>query len=1685
MRVRRPLPAARHVPAGGLTLALAAGVLIGSHTAGPAAADPVHLAPAATVAHTPMTAARASTQSRATGQPVVADAMTTPTSQTTANPDGTFTLTTSPTPVRARKNGTWVSLDATLSRNGDGTYSPAASTGALVLSGGGSGPLAMLDLGGRQLSVTLPAALPTPTISGDTATYPSILPDTDLVVTATAQGGYSDVFVVKSAAAATNPTLSNLMKASVAASGLTVASDTAGELTATDPGGATLFTAPTATAWDSTTTAVSSAIRARAAAPSPSPTPTPTGVDPVSGAPLTSSVDGPGEHAHTAPLNATYTAGTLTLTPPASLLTGSTTTYPVYLDPSVGPAVSAWTMVNSAFPDQSYYGVGTKGHMQVGDNGVLEGCAPCFTARSFTTLNLSGVPAGAVVSDAQVNFWEDVAPSCSPRNVDLYVTGPIYPASSPTKTTWNHQPSWGASPIGTANVAKGYSGCSAGGVGFGIKNQVISALSGGKTLTLGLQAHDESDEYAWKQFNGNVPGETATNASVTYDLYPNTPSGLKTSPSTNCASGTVGDTGMALYAAVSSPVGNNLTTTFNLYRYGDTNNLLTPANNISSDQYQGPSGQPAVLSLPESFFKTLAAGKASTFSWVAQSTDGTLTSGWTKTPCTFTWDPTRPGNPAVAPTTGLPTGGSTIDCPLTPTTATIPPIGSTCGFTVTPPNGATVSGYVYQLNDAPPVNISLGSDATKPVGFTLTLPGLVNTLTVSALSAGGNVGSSTTVWFDGATLNPPAKDGDLDHDATPDLILPGQTGSAFPPGLWLATGHADGTTATNAINVGTAGLWSGTPNATSPGDWTGSQTITGDFCGNGAQDVLAYFPGTYSASNPHGGGGEAVCSNANSSPLDVINPIDGSYPYGITEGTLVDSGQNAAGQVANAGNLTGKNAGDTDPDLLATIGDSLYLFQATNPAAYTTDFDSSGKPECTMSCADLSQQNTPDGSKDWSQWTIASAQDTRNDSPVTDLYLWNRGTGDLYLWTGLTTSGTFPNTTALTYAHNKITSGWNTGKNLTLRAADINGDGIPDLWATDPSGATVAYMPTALQDNPPLKTATTAVNTADHAWLFQDINNNTAGSALSTSADSAGSLTLTGTSGAAWNTGDLYSPDAILNTNPDGTVNTTGTGQLSTGGPAVPLDTTDDFTVAARVRANALGGTVLSQDGTNTAGFTLSADKTSGDWQFCTAQSDTANPARDCATGSPVQLGLWTALTATYNHKTGVMTLYVNGADTAMVSHSAATAAFTGNFRIGAQCTAAPCATTTGAYYTGQVADVHTWNQVAPPAQPQTGGSVFIPLTPKRIMDTRNGTGGTTGPIAANTTVPLQITGTGGVISDTGVTAVALSITDTAATSTGHLTIYPDGTAQPNTSAVNFPTATTVANGAIIPVGTDGKIDIFNEINTGTGSSQILADITGYFTTTAGAPNVGTYTPAGPVRALDTRNGTGANKAPLAAGSTLALTVTGINTGTGTIPTAVTAVAVDIAVTNPATGGYLNAYPDSSATPATTTISFSANQTIAAAGIIPVANGKIDLHNASGGTLDAIADIVGYFTPGTGGQKYHPLDATRLLDTRLSNTPFKADEARPVQQTVISAVSPTLVTNLTATQETGGGNLTALPENTNTFSAPTTTTLVYNTTGSIANLDLAATQDGYLTVLNYSSATTHLIIDTNGYFASY
>jgi hypothetical protein len=125
--------------------------------------------------------------------------------------------------------------------------------------------------------------------------------------------------------------------------------------------------------------------------------------------------------------------------------------------------------------------------------------------------------------------------------------------------------------------------------------------------------------------------------------------------------------------------------------------------------------------------------------------------------------------------------------------------------------------------------------------------------------------------------------------------------------------------------------------------------------------------------------------------------------------------------------------------------------------------------------------------------------------------------------------------------------------------------------------------------------------------------------------------------------------------------------------------------------------------------------------------------------------------------------------------------------------------------------------------------ATFTPLTPARLLDTRDlptidGRFSGTGALGGGARLDLQVTGRGGV-PDTTVAAVAVNLTVDRPSLDGFITAYPSGIALPGTSTINFTAGMTRANTTIVPVGSDGRISLFNL----QGSTHVIVDVLAWF----------------------------------------------------------------------------------------------------------------------------------------------------------------------------------------------------------------------------------------------------------------
>ena len=111
-------------------------------------------------------------------------------------------------------------------------------------------------------------------------------------------------------------------------------------------------------------------------------------------------------------------------------------------------------------------------------------------------------------------------------------------------------------------------------------------------------------------------------------------------------------------------------------------------------------------------------------------------------------------------------------------------------------------------------------------------------------------------------------------------------------------------------------------------------------------------------------------------------------------------------------------------------------------------------------------------------------------------------------------------------------------------------------------------------------------------------------------------------------------------------------------------------------------------------------------------------------------------------------------------------------------------------------------------------GSVLLPSTPYRLLDVK---------IAAKQTTTLRISGKNGLPSS-GISAVAVNLTESGATRSGTVLGWADKTARPVATSLGYDSGTTTATAALIPVGSDGVIDVYNN---GASAITLIVDLVG------------------------------------------------------------------------------------------------------------------------------------------------------------------------------------------------------------------------------------------------------------------
>jgi hypothetical protein len=389
-------------------------------------------------------------------------------------------------------------------------------------------------------------------------------------------------------------------------------------------------------------------------------------------------------------------------------------------------------------------------------------------------------------------------------------------------------------------------------------------------------------------------------------------------------------------------------------------------------------------------------------------------------------------------------------------------------------------------------------------------------------------------------------------------------------------------------------------------------------------------------------------------------------------------------------------------------------------------------------------------------------------------------------------------------------------------------------------------------------------------------------------------------------------------------------------------------------------------------------------------------------------------------------------------------------------------------------------------------GATYHAITPTRILDTRDGTGGISGALLNHVARAFQVTGRavsselpGGIPSSA--TAITGNLTVTGQTGLGYLFIGPVGMDNPSSSTLNFPVGDDRANAVTVALSLGGQLSVTYASPAGGATAYAILDVTGYFTPdTTGA----TYTALTPKRLLDSRDGTGGLSGAFVSHVARTFQVSG---GTSVVPANATAVTGNLTVTGQNNLGYLAMGPIAQDNPSSSTLNFPLGDDRANAVTVALgAGGTLSVTYAApvgGKTAHVIFDVTGFFTPDLTGAKYVPLTPTRILDTRDGTGGLSILSSHVARTfTVIShggvPSNATAVTgNLTVTGHNYLGYLFIGPAPMNN---PTSSTLNFPLGDDRANaVTVALSPNGGISVTCASPApgtSAHAIFDVTGYF---
>jgi hypothetical protein len=421
---------------------------------------------------------------------------------------------------------------------------------------------------------------------------------------------------------------------------------------------------------------------------------------------------------------------------------------------------------------------------------------------------------------------------------------------------------------------------------------------------------------------------------------------------------------------------------------------------------------------------------------------------------------------------------------------------------------------------------------------------------------------------------------------------------------------------------------------------------------------------------------------------------------------------------------------------------------------------------------------------------------------------------------------------------------------------------------------------------------------------------------------------------------------------------------------------------------------------------------------------------------------------------------------------------------------------------------------------------VYTPVTPCRIIDTRNAGGVlAAGSIRGFNGWGSNFATQGGAASNCGIpattdtAAIVVNFTVVSPITAGYITAYPSNAAQPLAASLNFIAADVKGNNAILKLNQTGVGSHLNIYTTST--THLVADVVGYYAKPIALGALSSdlvYTPVTPCRIMDTRNA-GANAGPLIAGYTRGFlgwngsyTVQGGENTDCNLPfsTDNAALVLNFTAVSPGTAGFITAYPAGAAQPLAATLNFGAGEVKGNNAFLKLnqTSGQVDFNVYSTSNTHLVADVMGYYAkPVALGSPsrdlvYTPVTPCRIMDTRNAGADsgilnagsqrgfygWRASYANQGGSATacnlqLSTDNAAIAVNFTIVSPATGGYITAYPSDVATIPlAATLNFIAGDVKGSNAILKLNQTGSGFHFGV-YSTSTAHLVADVVGYYA--